>query len=326
MAQTTAKSLINQVEDALSWRQSETIEGTNISSDTRKLKRLLNRILRSLQTVTDWPMLRAEDEIITVAAYQTGTVDVTNNSATVTGTGTAWDETFKGRAFQVSGDEYVYRIASVESATSLTLNRIYLGDTDTAVTYCIAQDKYSLPEDLDRPIDDWQSFFAPYSLQLTGDHTMARRRRARGGDILLGEPDSFTLEGLDDQLQARQVRLDPFPEYQRMYTFRYMKNHPEVENDNDRILFPVRAENVIIEAMVRLAYRDHEDDDRMEVALRDLLMEENMLLSNREATQEPLRITPSNARKLAEQARFGGTGRRIDYGSYFDIVGFRRLP
>lgn len=325
MAQTTALSLINEIEDRLGWRQSDTIEGNGISSNTRKLKQLTNRVIFSLQSLQEWPMLREDAEIITVAAYTTGTVDVTNLSATVTGTTTVWDESFKGRAIQVDGDEYIYRVKSVESATSLTLSRIYLGATELLGSYTIAQDLYSLPEDLDRPVDDWQGFFAPYSLEFTGDHTMAMRRRNRGGNILLGEPNAFTLEGLDDELSARLVRLDPFPENQRMYAFRYMKNHPTLDGDNDRVLFPVRAEGVIIETVMRLSYRDFEDDGRMQITMRDMLMEQNTFIASREITQEPIVISPSGARQLAEKRRFGRGGRRIDFGAWFDITGFRNL-
>lgn len=61
--------------------------------------------------------------------YNTGSVTVTNGSATVTGSGTSWDSTMVGRIFEVSQSgsgsynphPQTPLIASVESATSLTL-------------------------------------------------------------------------------------------------------------------------------------------------------------------------------------------------------------
>lgn len=68
---------------------------------------------------------------------RTGTVAVTNGSTTVTGTGTAWVDTVNvGDAFH-GPDGRVYEIASVVSATQLTLATTYLGTTASAQGYAI---------------------------------------------------------------------------------------------------------------------------------------------------------------------------------------------
>ena len=326
MAQNTALSLINEVEERLGWDQSSTIEGVDIRSNTRKLKNLLNRVISTLQSLQEWPMLSAESEIVTVAVYDTGTVAVTNSVDTIVGTGTAWDLSFVERAFQVGGDEYVYRVKSVESPTALTLSRIYLGTTNATASYDIAQDRYSLPDDFDRAVDDWQSFFVPASIRYAGRGEFARRRRMRGSDILLGEPSMFTVEGLDAANIRRVVRLDPYPKFQRMYTYQYQRNHPTLENDDDRILFPQRVEDVVIDTMLDIAYRDFEDDGRMQRSIVDALTAQNRAGMRREITQDPIQITPSNARRLSELRRWGRGGMRIDYGPWFDVTGFRRIP
>jgi hypothetical protein len=67
--------------------------------------------------------------------YNTGTVSVTNGSETVTGTGFASD--MEGRCFRVSefADDYVIR--DVVSATEITLDRKYKGDTGSGKSYAI---------------------------------------------------------------------------------------------------------------------------------------------------------------------------------------------
>lgn len=91
---------------------------------------------------------------LSAADYATGTVSVTNASATVTGSGTSWTTNMAGRWINVplstsnstTGDDEWYEIASVESATSLTLNNQYQGGTASGATYTIGEVPI-LPED-----------------------------------------------------------------------------------------------------------------------------------------------------------------------------------
>lgn len=84
-------------------------------------------------------------------AYSTGTANATLGSTSVVGTGTAWTPSMVGRYFQVTdstglGDGFFYRIASVPSATQLTLEQTYEGATDTS-TYQVCE-IFELPEDM----------------------------------------------------------------------------------------------------------------------------------------------------------------------------------
>jgi hypothetical protein len=71
-----------------------------------------------------------------------GTVAITSNTATVTGTGTTWLSA--GIVIGASGDQFkvnlegtYYTIASVDSDTQLTLSAAYTGPTVTTATYSI---------------------------------------------------------------------------------------------------------------------------------------------------------------------------------------------
>lgn len=66
-----------------------------------------------------------------------GTVSVTNASATVTGTGTAWDARLEGRTLQVAGGADAFMILRVDSATQLTLARAFTGATAAGQTYAV---------------------------------------------------------------------------------------------------------------------------------------------------------------------------------------------
>ena len=69
--------------------------------------------------------------------YNTGTVSVTNGSATVTGTGTTWTTAFNGLPFSIKREGVLYTVSTVASATSLTLTTTYTGTTGAGKTYAI---------------------------------------------------------------------------------------------------------------------------------------------------------------------------------------------
>jgi len=66
-----------------------------------------------------------------------GIVAVTNGSTAVTGSGTAWTGAERGKRFRISGSNREYVVASVASATSLTLDHNYEGTTATKQRYMI---------------------------------------------------------------------------------------------------------------------------------------------------------------------------------------------
>lgn len=67
-----------------------------------------------------------------------GTIKLTANSAVVQGTNTAWSSNLAGLDLQIDGDDAVYPITSVESATQLTLDRTFPGETKTGQTFRIS--------------------------------------------------------------------------------------------------------------------------------------------------------------------------------------------
>lgn len=85
-----------------------------------------------------------------MSQYQTGVVDVTSGSATVSGTGTTWTTNVTvGDLFMVTGYSVQYQVASIPTDTSLTLNTTWAGSSLTDQTYTITRDfttNLSLPE------------------------------------------------------------------------------------------------------------------------------------------------------------------------------------
>ncbi|MFV8845996.1 pyocin knob domain-containing protein [Serratia fonticola] len=72
--------------------------------------------------------------------YKTGTINLTANNATVTGTGTAWADAKFGvmpGMILLAPDNKLYEVKQVNSNTSLTLNSNYAGSTASGQNYAI---------------------------------------------------------------------------------------------------------------------------------------------------------------------------------------------
>jgi hypothetical protein len=84
-----------------------------------------------------WSFKLAESQFDVPAAYSTGTVTMTEDSATVTGSGTTFTEGMVGRQFKVSNR--VYTIATFTSTTSIALDQTWQDATEADLSYKILQ-------------------------------------------------------------------------------------------------------------------------------------------------------------------------------------------
>lgn len=82
--------------------------------------------------------------------YRTGTIALTNGSATVNGTGTDFVTNARVGEALVAPDNRIYEIAAVVSTTSLTLARTYLGSTASGQAYSIAPTRSQAKDLLDQ--------------------------------------------------------------------------------------------------------------------------------------------------------------------------------
>src|SRR3990167_5452352 len=88
------------------------------------------------------------DRNLTTEDYTGGTVAVTLNSITITGTDTTFTAAMVGRWFlpTTARHGYEYRIASFDSTTQLTLESVYEGDTENGLSYRIGESP-EIPEE-----------------------------------------------------------------------------------------------------------------------------------------------------------------------------------
>lgn len=337
---TNGLETLNEIADRLGWPQIETLDKPPLSKEARKLLRLLNRVLQTISGIQDWPLLRAEGTIVTVPAVR-GSADpngdgsdvdgqyvtTTQNSAVVTIPNITFDQTYIGRAFQVSGDNMIYRIIAVPSPTSLQLSRAWVGASVAASEkrlWIIAMDQYALPTDFDRPLTDWQGFFAPYGIDpVSPDEFAELRRRERG--ISPGETRQYTVYGMNDNETSFLVHFHPFIEDQRLIQFPYQKIHREINSDNDKIMFPNRYITPIIEMVLQLAQRDYEDDAKVERTLIDMINAYNQQVANPDVTGSRPILRKSGRIRRHMQLAYGIGGHRTNWGHFFDKTDYYKL-
>jgi len=327
-----ALDILNEIADRLGWPQVTTIESAILSSETRKLLRLMNRVLGTLSGLEDWPMLRATGELVLVADEVATTVSgleqyltATINDATITiANYTGFGASHVGRAFQATGYNYVYRIESINSTSSVELNRAWIDASITAtdtVVWTIGTDRYALPETFDRPIDDFNAFLAPYGVKPVSPEELSERRRQRGGDIQAGEPEVFTIFGLNAAQTQELIHFDPWPDAARLITYEYIMQHPLIDSDNDKILYPRRVIEVIIEMILQLSYRDYEDDARMQTTLVEMIQKYNQSIGKKTLTQNKRIMTPDGRTRREVYRAYGAGGSSMDWGDAFDKAG-----
>lgn len=89
---------------------------------------------------------RKRTVLISAEDYTTGTITLTNGSATVTGSGTTFTSAMVGRWIKLDDYDEWYEISAFVSTTELTLRQAYQGITSAGASYTIGE-VGPLPED-----------------------------------------------------------------------------------------------------------------------------------------------------------------------------------
>lgn len=320
-----ALSIINECADRIGWGQIDTLDKSTLSAKERKLLSLTNRVVQTWCGLDNWAMLRTEATIVLIAdvvgaSASSQYVTATQNSKTVTIDNVTLDSTYNQRAFQVDGDDYVYRIEDVPSPTTITLNRAWITDSITASdekTFTIAQDRYTLPSDFDRIADDIENPFSPYKIQPVSPNEF-RDLRLRYRGIHVDDPGHCTVWGTNPGETLQLIHFEPYPDSARILQFVYQRKHPKIDSDNDKIFVEDRYGEALIDVIVQAALRDYEDDERMQVVLLDALRKYNIQTSRREMTKQALVLRPENKTRADIRNAVKRSNLPIDYGDNFD--------
>ncbi len=106
-----------------------------------------------------WSWLIKPGQFIMPALYNDGTVDLTHNSASVTGNGTVFTDAMIGRQLTSGNQNPVYTIISRTNGTTIGLDQPWGGSTATAQGYEIFRAYVTVPSDFHSFISVWDPRF-----------------------------------------------------------------------------------------------------------------------------------------------------------------------
>jgi len=197
------------------------------------VKQALNDVLEEICQAHNFSWLYGNLSFITVKPYTAGTVEVTEGSATITGTDTVWVEGMVGRKFYCGNATYV--ISAFVSTTELTLSTVYAGDSGSGLAYKIYQDEYSLASDVEDVLAVRQEN-NPQRLDKKDIEFMDKYYPLRTS---FGYPSIYSIVGYDSTDYIK-IAIYPIPNQARNIYYRYKKRVTEMSADNSTPIVPLR--------------------------------------------------------------------------------------
>ena len=258
---------------------------TGVASTENQAKRYINISLQDMHIGTREAMPWAEriGDLTTHPEYTTGTLVATQGSATITGTGTAWNtaNTFGENNFRaggkivIDGGKEVYEISTIASDTSAALTSVFIKATTTASTYVYFEDEYALHADFLRPVS-FTSFDVSDEISLIGRSEFRRRypRNKVPGRPVVGTILDRAFSG--DTTPVRKILFYKPPDEAFLIRYPYITSKLAISStgtpqdnmsaDADEPIVPLAYRHVIVLHAMAFWYRDKKDDQRSQEA------------------------------------------------------------
>jgi hypothetical protein len=321
--------------------QNRSRKETGITATEIQAKRYINIALFDMHISFHEVFLWAErpEVLITHPSYSTGTIAISQGSAAMTGTSTAWttnnvhgQANFRpGGKIRIDGTSEVYKLLSVTNDTSATLTSNFISDDETVATYVYFEDEYTLASDFLRPVDQHQ-FADKGGIDLIGRNEF-RRRFATA--FTLGTPraatilDQTTLGTSTPDTPLRKIAFYPYPQTAIMIPYHYGTANLAVSSagvaqiqlsaDADEPIVPLRYRHVIMLHALWHWYRDKDDDQRAAEVANEYITMMQRIAGDTEIGEKHARIVP-RMRAYARRAKrpWSPGGGRFDLDNRFD--------
>jgi voltage-gated potassium channel Kch len=141
-AVTSSSSILNS--DLTSYARVQIRNQSGSQSDTT-IQQIVNNAVRWVATAKFWNYYKTHGDFTLREPYSTGTIALTAGSTTCTLTTGTWPTWAASGKLKIGSK--VYRIASRTSGSVVVLATAWAEDAETAATYLIFQDEYSLASD-----------------------------------------------------------------------------------------------------------------------------------------------------------------------------------
>jgi hypothetical protein len=206
---------------------------------------------RSITEDTLWSFKIGEGVFYTPASYTTGTVTTTNDSTTVTGSGTTWTSAMSNRQMQVGGLTYNFTYVST---TSGTLDRKWYGATTADQTYSILQ-AWITPADTDfhtwisviDPVAGWRIRTGYSSFELD---TIDPGRDSGGSPSILAARSYSTTSGT---FGTPRFELWPYSSTLTQFTYMYERRVADLSANTDAPPGIIRSDILVKGALADLS-------------------------------------------------------------------------
>lgn len=263
---------------------------TSVAGSIEQAKRYVNIALHDIHLGFDYKLPWCEDSSIirTKTPYTTGTISTSLGSATLTGSGTAWNtansygetNTKLTGKFIFEGEAEVYKVNAVTNDTSITLTQSYSGEAAlSGATYTYFEDQYALHSSFLRPID-FQMFSPALGIQLISRAEFRRRFpivQTSGRPRVACLIDTYASS--TNQSPLRLVQFYPYPDKVYLIPYSFVTSRIAVSSsgstltsmsaDTDVPTMPLRYRHAIVYHAMYHWYRDRKDDGRSESAKAD---------------------------------------------------------
>ena len=244
------------------------------TTDTDLLEIVKNFINSRYQET--WAYLRKQDPIfgrassssVTIAPYQTGTVE-TDETTTIIGTDTVWVEAMEGRKFKLDSYAEVYEIVNVDSATEITLENAVNDDADSELTYIIYDDIIALPADC----ADITAIKQDITGGLLKPIGLAELRKKQADCPISVDPLKILDPVYYTRLNSSQIIVYPAPARQIQLIIDYTINLTELSDDEDEPILPIEQHNILVQGGIAdlLFYKDDPRADQEETKFYNML-------------------------------------------------------
>jgi len=192
----------------------------------------------------DFSWLKANGYINTTPVYTTGTVTVTQDSATVTGASTVFTSDMVGRLFLGNDGNNWYEISAYVSPTEITLKSNYMGATESGITYSIYKTDYPLATDFKKLIFEKQ-LITPLNMISIPERTFNQYYPdmfSRGED---SNPDAYMLTGIDAS-GYYTIAFSPVQTTRKQIYYKYIKDLPSINTLGAISKIPLKWHDAIV--------------------------------------------------------------------------------
>lgn len=246
------------------------------SSDTTSLDRIrrdINMIyLDEVVPFKRWTWLSGHTDVLHKAYYSTGTVTVTNDSATVT-LSTAPSVGSGSRAnflFSVEGYNEIYNISThTAGATTVVLASNYTGTTTSTATFKIWSDTVALPTNCRETTEVWHDFRRP-TLEALGIQELRRRvlesPKAAIKPMYYAPYDFFDPSTGDAETESDRYRIlkihPSLTDVTVTLHIDYVKQAAALENDGDEPVMAIEDRMVLVYGALARAWGRERNEER----------------------------------------------------------------